>query len=144
MIRYPLILGLCLVLTSCRNANVPTAVAVSAQGVRLVSFQFQSGETTQVHLQDGMQKVAEEVSTAYAVLNKTYPKLSGNLRGTLRIKPDGTILSFTDIHSEFTPILPQKTFSDFVAASFRPNCRFPEGERGFTLLIDFWLEPPKG
>jgi hypothetical protein len=118
-----------------------TGIAISAKGVRLVSFEDQRGQTTKAQLKEGMQSLADGVSAAYGELRKTYPQLKGHLRGNLRTKPDGTVLNFADIHSQFTPVLPPKAFSDFVGGSFGSNPRFPAVGSGLYLMIDFQLEP---
>ena len=141
MIRSLLTIGVCLALASCGRSSAPTGNAVSAPEVRLVSVEIQSGQATQSQLKEGMQSVAKEVSLAFADLRKTYLQLNGRLRGNLRIKPDGTVLSFTDMHSQFTPVLPPKAFADFVGGSFGPNCRFPVLGNTLVLTIDVQLEP---
>ena len=118
-----------------------TGVAISAEGVRLVSFEDQRGQTTKAQLKEGMQSLAEGVSAAYGELRKTYPQLKGHLRGSLRTKPDGTVLNFGDIHSQFTPVLPPEAFSELIRGSFGAHPRFPAVGSGLYLTIDFQLEP---
>ena len=88
-----------------------------------------------------MQTLAEGVSAAYGELRKTYPQLKGHLRGNLQIKPDGTVLNFTDVDSQFTPVLPPKAFGEFIGGSFEVNPKFPAVGSGLLLTTDFQLEP---
>lgn len=141
IIRYLLAIVICLTLTACGDSRAPNNEAVSAQGVHLTSCKVQEGQATKAQLEQGLKAAAQGMSVAYAELRKTTPQLKGNLRGIVRIKPDGTVLSFADIHSEFIPILSKQALSDFIGASFGPSCRFPSVGSALTLQVDFELEP---
>jgi hypothetical protein len=116
-------------------------MAVSAPGVRLVSFEDQRGQTSKAQLKEGMQSLADGVSAAYGELRKTYPQLKGHLRVILQTKPDGTVLNFSDIDSQFTPVLPPEAFKEFLIGSFGSNARFPAAGSRLYLRVDFQLEP---
>jgi hypothetical protein len=118
-----------------------TGAAISAKGVRHVSFEDQRGQTTKAQLKEGMQSLADGVSAAYGELRKTYPQLKGHFRGSLHTKPDGTVLNFTDIHSQFTPVLPPEAFSKLIRGIVGASPRFPAVGSGLYLAIDFQLEP---
>jgi len=140
-LRIAAVVGIGLVLLAIAVCRGRTSAAISAKGVRHVSFEDQRGQTTKAQLKEGMQSLAEGVSAAYGELRKTYPQLKGHLRGNLRTKPDGTVLNFSDIHSQFTPVLPPNAFSEFIRGSFGTNPRFPAVGSGLYLTIDFQLEP---
>jgi outer membrane murein-binding lipoprotein Lpp len=141
IVRFLLAVVVCLALTGCQNSRAPNTEAVSAQGVQLTSCKAQEGHATKAQLEQGLKAAAQGMSAAYAELQKTTPQLKGHLRGIVRIKPDGTVLSFTDIHSEFMPILSKQAFSDFIGAGFGPSCRFPSVGSALALQVDFELEP---
>jgi len=141
IICYLLAVVVCLTLTACRDSSALNNGAVSAPGVRLTSCEVKGGHASGAQLEQGLMTAVQGMSAAYTNLLNTTPQLKGHLRGILRVEPDGTVLNFSDIHSEFTPSSAKQALIDLIRASFGPRCRFPTVGNVLSLQIDFELAP---
>jgi hypothetical protein len=141
IIHYLLPVMVCLTLTACGDSSVPNSGAVSAPGVRLTSCKVEGGPATRAQLEQGLRTAVLGMSAAYTNLLNTTPQLKGHFRGILRVEPDGTVLNFADIHSEFSPPLAKQALINLMGASFGPGCRFPTVGNVLRLQIDCELAP---
>ena len=122
--------------------NQPSFEAsISAEGVSLITYSVEAGAPSSNLIEQGLQSAANALALLYAEKLKEYPSLSGNIRGTFHIEPDGTVRMFMEKDTKVFPEQAADISNDFIGATFGKKYRFPELGEDVLLKVDFQLSP---
>lgn len=119
----------------------PSVTPITAPGVTLVSHSVEVGSASPDAIETGLRSAVQTLSELYMAKSKEFPTLSGRIRGTFHIEPDGTVRMFASDGSEFIPKEGKSISEEFIGATFGKRYHFPELKTNVLLKVDFQLKP---